>query len=108
VKKNEERYRNRSAEANEKILARARLKYHSNEEHRLNRLAVVSTLLKSVVVCSECEKTMNYGSLLRHKKCCKGPNSKTTARKILELSASFPARLENDLKEWDLLYYDFK
>ncbi len=85
-----ERYRNRSAETIEKDLARRRHKYDIDEAFRLKRLSAVSTLLKSSVVCSECDKTMNYGSLLPHRKCCKGRNSKTTAQRILELSASFP------------------
>ena len=85
-----ERYRNRSAETIEKDLARRRHKYDIDEAFRLKTLSAVSTLLKSSVVCSECDKTMNYGSLLPHRKCCKGRNSKTTAQRILELSASFP------------------
>jgi hypothetical protein len=88
--RNRENYRNRSAESTERFYATARLKYNTDEERRLKILAVVSARLKSSVVCSECDKTMNYGSLLPHRKCCKGRNSKTTAQRILELSASFP------------------
>ncbi len=85
-----ETYRNRSAESTEKYYAAAKLKYHTDEEHRLKLIAAASTRLKSSVVCSECDKTMNYGSLLPHRKCCKGRNSKTTVQRIFELSASFP------------------
>ncbi len=88
--KSRENYWNRSAESTERYYATARLKYHTDEEHRLKLLNATSTRLKSSVVCSECDKTMNYGSLLQHRKCCKGRNSKTTAQRILELSASFP------------------
>ncbi len=66
--KNRERYRNRSAEIIQKILARCRHKYNTNEPFRLQRITDVSALLKSTVVCSECDKVMNYGSLLKHKK----------------------------------------
>ena len=59
--RNRENYRNRSAEDTERYYASGRLKYHTDEERRLKKLAPVSTLLKSTVVCSECEKTMNYG-----------------------------------------------
>jgi hypothetical protein len=88
--RNREDYRNRSAESTEIYYATAKLKYHTDEEHRLKLLAAASTRLKSSVVCSECDKTMNYGSLLQHRKCCKGRKLKTTAQRILELSASFP------------------
>jgi hypothetical protein len=89
--KNREYYKNRSAEQTQRYYARDNLKYNTDEEYRLKKLNAASTLLKSTVVCSECDKTMNYGSLLPHRKCCKGANSKTTAQKILELSARFPS-----------------
>ncbi len=77
-------------EKREKDLARRRHKYATDEAFRLKLLNATSTRLKSSVVCSECDKTMNYGSLLQHRKCCKGRNLKTTAQRILELSASVP------------------
>ena len=91
AERNRENYRNRSAEATERYYARGRLKYKTDEEYRIKKLVAASTLLKSPAVCTECDKTMNYGSLLPHRKCCKGKNSKSTAQKILELSACFPA-----------------
>jgi hypothetical protein len=87
---NRENYRNRSGEQTERYYAKGRLKYNTDEEYRFKKLTAASTLMKSTVVCSECDKTMNYGSLLPHRKCCKG-SAKTTAQKILELSARFPA-----------------
>ncbi len=89
--RNQENYRNRSAEATERYYASGRLKYKTDEEYRIKKLAAASTLLKSTVVCSECDKPMNYGSLLPHRKCCKGKNSKSTAQRILELSTSSSA-----------------
>ncbi len=87
-RKSRESYRNRSAEATERYYARGRLKYKTDEEYRTKTLVAASTLLKTPAVCTECDKTMNYGSLLPHRKCCKGKNSKSTAQRILELSES--------------------
>ncbi len=88
--RNRENYRNRSADTTARIYARARLKYNTDEEHRLKTLSAVSTLLKSIVVCSECDKAMNYGSVLRHRKCCKGPNSKNGNTKDIRVVRFFP------------------
>jgi hypothetical protein len=79
-------HRIRAPEVIEKDLARRRHKYDTDETHRLQLIATVSTLLKSKVTCSECDKVMNYGSMLPHRKCCKGRDGKTTLQKLLELT----------------------
>jgi hypothetical protein len=91
-----ETYRNRSTETIEKDLARRRHHYDTDEAFRLRRIVVVTALSKTSVVCSECDKAMNYGSLRAHKKCCKGPNSITTLQKLMEFSVRMSPLFESN------------
>ncbi len=75
-------YRNRSAEVVQTNPSTARHKFYTNEAWRLQKNADVPSLLKSTVVCSECDKVMNYG----HKKCNRGRRQKITLEMILELA----------------------
>ena len=49
-------------------------KYRTNEAWREQKKAEASALLKSKVVCSECDKVLNYGSMLVHNKMLQGAN----------------------------------
>ena len=74
--KSREKYRNRSAEVVQKTSATARYKYNANEAWRLQKIAEVSSLLKSTVVCSAGDKVLKYGSLLPHKTNMQGAKTK--------------------------------
>ncbi len=91
-----EKYWNRSPEAKELQSLKAIYKYRTNEAWRNQKIAETSALMKSTVVCSECDKVMNYGSLLPHKKCCRGRSNKSTLEQILELSVGVCPLAESD------------
>jgi Zn finger protein HypA/HybF involved in hydrogenase expression len=84
--KNNYRYRTRTAEAVAKYLEGRRVKYETDETFRNKVGAYVLDRMKATTECPECEKVLKVGSMRYHKKACKGPNSKTTSQKILELS----------------------
>ncbi len=64
---------NRADEEVKNKLAKARHKYGTDKTWRFSKIAEVSFLMKNTFVCSECGKGLRYGSLLSHKKCCRGP-----------------------------------
>ena len=80
------KYRTRTAEAIARTKERMRAKYETDEAYRIMLSASVLHKMKGTTECTECEKVLKRGSLRLHKKACKGPNSKTTSQKILELS----------------------
>ena len=61
-------------------------KYRTDAAWRAQKKMEVTTRAKTSVVCSECDKTLQYGSMNAHKKCCKGRVQKTTLQQLLELS----------------------
>ena len=73
----EERQRQREWHAN---------KYRTDAAWRAQKKMEVTTRAKTNALCSECDKTLKYGSMNAHKQCCRGGIEKTILQQLLELS----------------------
>ncbi len=91
-----EKYRNRTAEAIAKTLEWRRLQYETDESFRVKVGDYVKERMRVTTECTVCEKVLKRGSLRTHQKACKGPNSKPTSQKILELSLLHAQLLESN------------
>ncbi len=81
-------YNNQSEETREILLAKASNRYATDENWRNHKIVEITALRKSKINCTACGKLMQYGSLLAHKKCCKGGEAKSTLTQLLELSVA--------------------
>jgi hypothetical protein len=78
--------KNRTPESKAKKLEWHRVKYETDESFRVKVGDYVKERMGATTQCTVCEKILKQGSLRGHRIACKGPQSKTTAQKILELS----------------------
>jgi hypothetical protein len=90
-----EKYKNRTPEVKARNLERCRVKYETDETFRDKVGDYVKERMRATTQCMVCEKLLKRGSLRGHRIACKGPQSKTIAQKILELSLSIPPLVES-------------
>ena len=80
------RFWNLSPEERERRRGCHALRYRTDAAWRAQKKMEVTVRAKANVVCSECDKTLKYGSMNAHKKCRRGRIEKTTLQQLLELS----------------------
>jgi predicted ATP-dependent serine protease len=90
------RYTNLTPEAKHEIRAGYVYRYRTDEAWRKQKNLEVATRSKALVVCSECDKVLRYGSLKTHIKCCRGRTEKTTLDELLELSLQVCPLIESN------------
>ena len=84
--KNRLKYWNHSTEERARMKEWHANKYRTDAAWRAQKKMEVAVRAKANVVCSECDKTLKYGSMNTHRKCCRGRVEKRTLQQLLELS----------------------